>query len=144
MSWWKFVCFVFAMNRFFLIVSGVNLLLIGDSFDRHWVHEWCEDKKSAYHNYVEKSRFVFPYGIIWGDQSLYLDEHNSPFFCRDTELNDTVAQFQIFGSNLIGAYAYGKGKDDDTKNTQKLVKYGLEGYFDLLGEFHSFNLLFSG
>jgi hypothetical protein len=110
---------------------GFNLFLIGDSFDRIWTSEWGDDKITTYHNYSESANYIYPHYIVWGDK--ILDQyHNSPIFTRDSGLNDTVTQVQIFGSNMTGPYNDERTSRSD--NTFDRVNVSLHNYFELIGK----------
>lgn len=86
------------------LINCLHIFLVGDSFDRYWGHEWCEQKKSEFHNYRNETRYIYPNLIIWGHKTLDTGYHQTPLWCRDSITNDTVSQMMLFGSSWKGPY----------------------------------------
>ncbi len=118
------------------LINSLNLLFIGDSFDRNWVNEWCEENPNTYHRYIEKANFVHSYGLIWSDTKFNDHDNRTPFFCRDDSNNDTIAQIQIFGSNLKCPYYHDRTGSMD--GTEFRIRRALRDYFSNFGELVSF------
>ncbi len=131
-----FILFLVAIGSF--CTDSFNLLLIGDSFDRFFVDEWCSDKPSTHHLYTEKNQsslwpsFALEYGIIWGHQNLSMDRFRPPIFCRDNISNDSVATLFIYGSNLTHPYHMSRNERYD--DTEFRVEQGLRDYFEMIGQ----------
>lgn len=110
------------------IIGSVHIFLVGDSFDRYWGHEWCEQKKVEFHNYRYETRYVIPNLIIWGHQSLDTGYHQTPLWCRDSITNDTVSQIMLFGSSLKGPYYH--HYTGIPFETQYRMELGFRNYFE--------------
>jgi hypothetical protein len=118
-------------------IDGVNLLILGDSFDRIENNEWCREKKSTYHQYSEKHESELPFGIRWADDSLknIHDEFQSPWFCRDELNGDTVASMMIFGAKLNGPYFSQVNKlPPEYASTSNRIHTAFKFYFEMTGD----------
>lgn len=117
------------LNSFISVVKSDNLLLLGDSVDRHACDEWC----------TTKSRLgTVTNSTVWGPWALAADRmaqgRFGTLYCR-THL-DSVAYAQIYGSNAVGPYRkYGLGSDpkDVYDHTTARLNLSISSYISLYG-----------
>lgn len=115
---------------FTIQANALNLLSVGDSFDRYWGHEWCKRKREMFRSADRGDQTKQPPMVqIWGDPRLDPNKlfHNSPMYCRDPISNDSVAEFGLLGSAMNGPYQL--NKNEDKMQTHLRVPLGLNGYF---------------
>ncbi len=105
-------CLVFLSTRLLLALSilgrksttsteALNVLLIGDSFDRFFVTEWCFGKQDRYKtdNQTQIITTQYPVAYYFGDQILINEKsQENSVSCKDHRTNDSMALVQIFGS----------------------------------------------
>jgi hypothetical protein len=105
MRWLQILC-VFAL--LLLLGCAINVLILGDSVDRHIVEDWC-----AMSNSSEFATAVSG----WGPKSLKyggISSIISPSYCVSSH-GDSIAQIHLFGSNSHGPYYSDKWEMDNSE-----------------------------
>ncbi len=91
----------------FSVVKPINLLLLGDSFDRLFQLEWCTGKQDRYksENQSQSITAAYPVAYSFGDENLHIKTGTikgpGPISCVDYKTNDSVASLYMFGSGEI-------------------------------------------
>lgn len=88
--------------------EGMNILILGDSVDRHIVEDWCAGTNSSGFN---------THVVGWGPKSLKyggITSIISPSYCVNGD-GDSIAQIHLFGSNAHGPYYSDKWEMDNSK-----------------------------
>jgi hypothetical protein len=105
MPWLQILC-VFA--PLLPLGCAINVLILGDSVDRHIVEDWC-----ALSNSSEFATAVSG----WGPKSLKyggISSIISPSYCANS-YGDSIAQIHLFGSNSHGPYYSDKWEMDNSE-----------------------------
>lgn len=108
-------------------VKGDNLLLLGDSIDRHACDEWC----------ITKSRTgSVTNSSVWGPWVLaahhMIQGRMGTYYCKTH--TDSVAYAQIYGSNAVGPYRkYGIDPRDIFDHTTARLNLSISSYISSYG-----------
>jgi hypothetical protein len=118
---------IFLLNSVIYDVKSDNLLLLGDSIDRHACDEWCATKSRM--GSVTNSS-------VWGPWVLaaqhMIQGRMGTYYCK-THL-DSVAYAQIYGSNAVGPYRkYGIDPKDVYDHTTARLNLSISSYISLYG-----------
>ena len=105
---------------FFRITRSTNLLLIGDSLDRHIVTSWC------------RQHGVTKDALLWGHKDImYGRKAKQPtVFCNSSN-GDSIASLHVFGSSN-GPYLW--IQEDKASSTTPRIKLALQSYEEQIGK----------
>ncbi len=111
-------------------LKAVNVLIFGDSVDRHVVHEWCEG--------VNNTNGFISTLVDWGSVEIKYGtpQLHSPGYCRN-QYNDSLAQVHLFGSKLDGPYYTDKwevaSSPLEIRNTSYRIPNAISQYYESFG-----------
>ncbi len=111
-------------------LKASNVLIFGDSVDRHVIQEWCVG--------VNHTKGFISTLVDWGSAEIKYGtpELHSPGYCRNY-YNDSLAQVHVFGSRADGPYYTDKwevaSSPLEIRNTSYRIVNALSQYYETFG-----------